>query len=103
MYLLTQVDAFQYPGGDELFVLDIIPLHMGLAAVASDQSLCIFDPLRLNQGPLKRIQTNHGNLTSAKGYDPAASIVCTTGEAGSVSMWDLRLASAQAEVLRLGG
>ncbi len=103
MYSLSQADGFRYPGREEVYVLDIIPLHTGLAAISSDQSLCLFDPLKLSQGPLKRISTNHGNLTSAKAYSGAESIVCTTGESGSVSLWDLRLDPSQAQVLQLQG
>ena len=51
MYLLSQVDGYQYPGREEVYVLDTIRLGAGLAAISSDQSLCIFDPERLSQGP----------------------------------------------------
>ncbi|KAH8899227.1 WD40 repeat-like protein [Thozetella sp. PMI_491] len=103
MYLLSQADGYKYPCGEEVYVLGLIPVGVGLAAIASDQSLSIFDPLKLSQGPLKRIQTNHGNLTSARAYAEADSIICTAGESGSASFWDLRLGPAQAEVLQLQG
>lgn len=89
MYNLTGVDGYKYPGA-ETYVLEILPVASGLAATASDQTLSLFDPLRLSQGPLKKVRTDHGNLTSAKVYDPAASVICTTGENGTVSVWDLR-------------
>lgn len=103
MYLLAQADGYQYPGREEVYVLDTIRLGAGLAAISSDQSLCIFDPERLGQGPLKRIQTSHGNLTTAKAYNDSESIVCTTGESGSISLWDLRLDPSQAQALQLQG
>lgn len=103
MYLLKCTDGYQYTGSDAVYVLDLIPLATGLAAIASDQSLCLFDPTRLNQGPTKRIRTDHGNLSVAKAYNAAESIVATAGENGVVSLWDLRLAPAQASVLKLGG
>lgn len=103
MYSLSCSDGYQYPGSEPTYITDIIPLATGLAAAASDQSIRLFDPLRLNQGPIKRLQTDHGNLTSAKAFNPVESIICTTGENGSVSLWDLRLDSSKAQVLRIQG
>ena len=102
MYNLSCVDGFKYPGGDQTYVLEIIPTAGGLAATSSDQNLCLFDPLRLSQGPLKSIQTTHGNLTSAKAYCAAESVIATTGENGTVSVWDLRL-EPPSQALRIGG
>ncbi|KAK3336457.1 WD40-repeat-containing domain protein [Cercophora scortea] len=105
MYLLSCADGYKYPGSasEPTYVLDIIPLEVGLAATASDQTLRLFDPARLSQGPVKTIRTNHGNLTSAKAYSPGESIVCTAGENGTVSVWDLRLDPANAQALRIEG
>ncbi|KAK4673119.1 hypothetical protein QC763_109000 [Podospora pseudopauciseta] len=89
MYQLTAVDGYKYPKPDT-YVPEILPIAAGLAAIASDQTLSLFDPTRLNAGPLKQITTDHGNLTCAKVYDPAESIVCTAGENGTVSIWDFR-------------
>ncbi|KAK0729013.1 WD40-repeat-containing domain protein [Apiosordaria backusii] len=89
MYQLTAVDGYKYSSSDT-YVLEILPVATGLAAIASDQTLSLFDPTRLNSGPLKQVRTNHKNLTCAKVYDPAESIVCTAGENGTVSIWDLR-------------
>lgn len=102
MFLLDFKDGFQYRGAEPVYVLEIIPLGAGLAAIASNQSLSLFNPLRL-QGPLTNLQTNHGNLTTAKPYNLVESIVATTGENGAVSMWDLRLEPGKAQVLELGG
>ncbi|KAK3393597.1 WD40-repeat-containing domain protein [Podospora didyma] len=101
MYSLTCADRYKYPGDVAPYVLDIIPVATGLAVTSSDQSICLFNPLRLGQGPLKIIQTDHGNLTSAKAYNAAGSIICTTGENGTVSIWDLRLGEAEARVLHI--
>jgi len=103
MYQLSCADGYEYPGGDSTYVLEIIPLNTGLAATSSDQRLCIFDPLKLSQGPLKSIQTNHGNLTSAKAYNASDSIVVTAGENGTASVWDLRLDPASARALQIRG
>ncbi|KAK0730363.1 WD40-repeat-containing domain protein [Lasiosphaeris hirsuta] len=103
MYQLACVDGYKYPGTEATYVLDILPLSAGLAATSSDQRLGLFDPLRLSQGPLKSIQTNHGNLTSAKAYNTAESVVVTTGENGTISVWDLRHDPAKAQVLQVKG
>jgi WD40 repeat protein len=103
MYQLTCTDGYKYPGSEPTYVLDIIPLATGLAATSSNQRLCIFDPLRLSQGPLKTIQTNHGNLTTAKAYSTNDSIIATAGENGTISLWDLRLDPSKAQALQIGG
>ena len=103
MYLLSQADGYKYPSRDEVYVVGISPLNAGLAAIASDQSLSLFNPSSLSQGPLRRIETNHGNLTCGKTYNAVESIMCTTGETGTISLWDLRLDASQAQVLQLQG
>lgn len=70
----------------------------GLAAISSDQNLTLFDPMRLSQGPLKTIRTPHGNVTCARAFDDSSSIVCTAGENGTVSLWDLRLDGSKAQI-----
>jgi hypothetical protein len=102
MYQLVNSDGYKYPG-KETYVLDILPVATGFAATASDQTLNLFDPLRLSQGPVKTIRTNHGNLTAAKVYSTHDSAVCTTGENGKVSVWDLRLDPSGAQAMQLGG
>lgn len=84
-------------------MLDLIPLASGLAAIASDQTLSLFDPTHLNHGPSNRIRTAHGNLAVAKAYSAADSILATTGENGVVSLWDLRLDPSKACAMQLAG
>lgn len=98
MYNLSKADAFQNPGRDPAYVLEIIPVAGGLAAISSDQNLTLFDPMRLSQGPLKTIRTAHGNITCAKAFDESNSIICTAGENGTVSLWDLRLDGTKAQI-----
>lgn len=103
MYNLTQVDAFQNPGRDPAYMLEIVPVAQGLAAISSDQNLTLFDPLSLSKGPLKTIRTTHGNISCARAYDASNSIVCTAGENGTVSLWDLRLDGSKAQIATPGG
>jgi hypothetical protein len=103
MYILNCTDGYQYRGQEGIYVLEVFPLASGLASIASDQTLSLFDPTRLSQGPSNRIQTDHGNLAVARPYSAADSIVATTGENGVVSLWDLRLDPSKASVMRLEG
>ncbi len=102
MYQLAIADGFKYLGR-ETYVLDILPVATGFATTASDQTLSLFDPSRLSQGPVKKITTDHGNLTAAKVYSAADSVICTAGENGTVSVWDLRLDPSNARALQIGG
>ncbi|KAI4865313.1 WD40 repeat-like protein [Hypoxylon rubiginosum] len=101
MYPLTCVDGYRIPLREEVYVLDIIPLTSGPATISSDQKLSVFSPTNLSTGPQVSLVTRHGNITCAKAYDGVNAIVCTAGEDGSLSMWDLRLDPQQAEVARL--
>lgn len=103
MYNLSKADAFRNPGSDPAYVLEIIPVAGGLAAISSDQKLTLFNPLRLSQGPQRTIRTAHGNITCARAFDASSSIVCTAGENGTVSLWDLRLDSARAQIATPAG
>jgi hypothetical protein len=102
MYQLINTEGYKYPG-QETYVLDILPVATGFATTASDQTLSLFDPLRLSQGPVKQIRTDHGNLTAAKVYSAADSVVCTAGENGTISVWDMRLDPSHARALQIGG
>ncbi len=103
MYSLTPVESYRPPIREEIYVLDIVPLSSGPVTISSDQRLSAFNPAGLSQGPVKSWQTSHGNINCARGFDLAGSVVCTAGEDGSVSMWDLRLDGQQAQVARLTG
>ncbi|KAI5467608.1 WD40-repeat-containing domain protein [Mariannaea sp. PMI_226] len=95
MYSLTNSDGFHF--GQDVYVLDVDRTSAGLAAIASDQSLTLLDPARLSQGPLRRLPTQHGNLTTLRVFDGNAALVCTAGENGTVGVWDLRQGSQVAQ------
>lgn len=103
MYNLTKADAFQNPGSDPAYVLEITPIAGGLAAISSDQKLTLFNPQRLSQGPLKTIRTSHENIKCARAFDASNSIVCTAGSNGTVALWDLRLDGSKAQVAAPSG
>jgi WD40 repeat protein len=104
MYLLTALDGYQFGGGTEVpYVLDIHSLASGLASISSDQALSLFDSSRLRAGPVRRIQTEHGNVTVLRPFDAASSVVCSAGENGAVSVWDFRTGGSSSEVVRFSG
>ncbi|GAP88760.2 putative wd domain-containing protein [Rosellinia necatrix] len=100
MYPLTCIDRHRIPAREEVYVLDIVPLASGPATISSDQKLSLFDPLSLKTGPTVNLVTDHGNLTCSRAFDPANSVLCTAGENGTISLWDLRRDARQAEAAR---
>ncbi|KAJ8124972.1 hypothetical protein O1611_g8669 [Lasiodiplodia mahajangana] len=100
MYPLTYIDGYRIPTREEVYVLDIIPFTSGPGTISSDQKLSLFNPSSLKTGPVTNLITNHGNITCARAFDEANSVVCTAGENGTISLWDLRQDARQAEVSR---
>ncbi|CVL05013.1 hypothetical protein FPRO06_04535 [Fusarium proliferatum] len=88
MYTLNCADGLSL--GRDVYVLDIHRTSVGLASISSDQFLSVLDPTRLSAGPLHRLPTQHGNLTTLRVFESNASVVCTSGENGTVGVWDLR-------------
>lgn len=88
MYSLTCADGLSL--GRDVYVLDIHRTSVGLASISSDQFLSVLDPARLSAGPVCRLPTDHGNLTTLRVFDSNAALVCTAGENGTVGVWDLR-------------
>jgi WD40 repeat protein len=88
MYSLNCADGLSF--GRDVYVLDIQRTSAGLASISSDQFLSVLDPARLSAGPQRRLQTQHGNLTTLRVFDSNAALVCTAGENGTVGVWDLR-------------
>ncbi|KAI1425083.1 WD40-repeat-containing domain protein [Xylaria sp. FL1777] len=98
MYPLSCIDEYRIPTREEVYVLDIVPFTSGPATISSDQKLSLFNPLSLKTGPIVNLVTSHGNIICARAFDAANSVVCTAGENGTVSMWDLRQDVRQALV-----
>ncbi|KAI8624113.1 WD40-repeat-containing domain protein [Xylariaceae sp. FL1651] len=100
MYSLTCIDGYKIPTRQEVYVLDIVPFVSGPATISSDQKLSLFDPLSLKTGPIIDLVTHHGNITCARAFDAANAGVCTAGENGTISLWDLRQDVRHAEVAK---
>lgn len=82
MFSLACSDGFHF--GQDVYVLDVQRTSAGLTAISSDQSLSLLDPARLSQGPVRRLPTQHGNLTTLRVFDGDASVVCTAGRTGAL-------------------
>lgn len=100
MYPLSCVEGYQFPRPGDVYILEIVSVAAGLASISSKQELSLCNPLRLSQGPLRTLQTLHGNITSLAVLDAAASVVCTAGENGTLSVWDLRTDAARVQTIQ---
>ncbi len=106
MYTLNTVDSFQIPGPKDTYIYDIVSVAGGLAAISSDDSLRLFDPLALSGAPLNSIRQVNTDVTCLKAIDSLteadALIVCTAGRDGKVCLLDPRSGARIGEV-RTGG
>ncbi len=99
MYLLTEADGYQYPrAGDTPYILDMLLLQAGVAVISTDQTLRVFDALRLGAGPKQTLDTPHRNITAVGLLDFSSCVVATAGENGTAALWDLRDSDARAQV-----
>lgn len=94
MYSLSPRDEHRF--APDVWVLDLARTPTGgLVSISSDQSLSLLDPADLGRGPVRRLATGHGNLTTLRVF--GESVVCTAGEDGGVEVWDVRAASRVAQ------
>ncbi|UKZ48769.1 hypothetical protein TrVGV298_002999 [Trichoderma virens] len=84
MYTLTNIDQHHFSGPEDVYVLEAHRTASGLATVASDQTLSLFNPGRLGTGPVARLRTDHGNVTTLRVFDAATSVAA--GQASILSM-----------------
>lgn len=106
MYTLNAVDSFQISEPKDTYIYDIVSIAGGLAAISSDDSLRLFDPLALSGAPLNSIRQVNTDVTCLKAINSSteadASIVCTAGRDGKVCLLDPRSGARIGEV-RTGG
>lgn len=106
MYNLNTTSSFRVASPAETYVYDVVPVAAGLAAISSDDSLRLLDPLALNAGPVNEIKNVHVNVTCLKvlcvGGEGDAPIVCTAGRDGRVALWDPRIGAKVEEVMSEG-
>jgi hypothetical protein len=102
MYALNAVDAFHISESKDTYVYDIVPLAAGLAAISSDDSLRLLDPLTLSGAPIKSIRRVNTEVTCLKAInnttERGALLVCTAGRDGRVCLLDPRTAAKIGEV-----
>jgi hypothetical protein len=106
MYTLDNVDFFQISDPTNTYIYDIVPVAAGLAAISSDDSLRLLNPLALNGTPLNSIRRVNTDVTCLKAVNTTAEgdalIVCTAGRDGRVCLLDPRTSAKIGEV-RTGG
>lgn len=99
MYTLEAVDAFHISTPPDTYIYDIVPVAGGLAAISSDDSLRLLDPLALNGAPINSVRKVNTDVTClrALGGDDAV-VVCTAGRDGTVRVLDPRSGGVVGEV-----
>jgi hypothetical protein len=106
MYTLETVDSFQISDPTDTYIYDIVLVAAGLAAISSDDSLRLLDPLALNGTPLNSIPRVNTDVTCLKAVNTTtegdALIICTAGRNGRVCLLDPRTGAKVGEV-RSGG
>jgi hypothetical protein len=106
MYTLNAVDSFQISEPKDTYIYDIVSIAGGLAAISSDDSLRLFDPLALSGAPLNSIRQVNADVTCLKAINSSteadALIVCTAGRDGKVCLLDPKSGARIGEV-RTGG
>jgi hypothetical protein len=106
MYTLNAVDSFQISGPKDTYIYDIVSVAGGVAAISSDDSLRLFDPLALGGAPLNSIRQVNTDITCLRAITSSteadALIVCTAGRDGWVCLLDPRSGARIGEV-RTGG
>jgi SEL1 protein len=94
MYTLNAVDSFHISEPKDIYIYDILPVAAGLAAISSDNSLRLLDPLALSGTPLNSIRRLHTDVTCLNAVNTTtegdALIVCTAGRDGRVCLLDPR-------------
>lgn len=102
MYNLNTTSSFHVTSPAGTYVYDIVPVAAGLAAISSDDSLRLLDPLALNAGPVNEIKKVNADVTCLKavntGGEGDAVVVCTAGRDGKVALWDPRSGAKVGEV-----
>ncbi|KAL2059996.1 hypothetical protein VTL71DRAFT_9818 [Oculimacula yallundae] len=102
MYNLNTTSSFHVAKPAGTYVYDVVPVAAGLAAISSDDSLRLLDPLALNAGPVNEIKNVNKDVTCLKavsvGSEGDAVVVCTAGRDGRVVLWDPRSGSKAGEV-----
>jgi hypothetical protein len=99
MYTLNEISAFTSPEPDT-YIYNIVPISSGLAAISSDNSLRLLDPLNLNGRPINSVRLINQNVTCLKAFGRSGELemVCTAGRDGRVVLLDPRTGAKVGEV-----
>lgn len=102
MYTLNAADSLHISEPAGTYIYDIVPVAAGVAAISSDDSFRLLDPLALNGTPLNSIRRVNTDITCLKAVNTSTEgdtlVVCTAGRDGRVCLLDLRTGSKVGEV-----
>jgi WD40 repeat protein len=98
MYTLDATDSFAIEQPSGTYVYDIVPVAGGIVSISSDDTVRLFDPSNLQQGPVYSVPKVNSEVTCLKALDHQGSIVCTAGRDGKVAILDLRQQSRVAQI-----
>ncbi|PBP25907.1 ubiquitin-protein ligase sel1 [Diplocarpon rosae] len=98
MYTLNSASTFHIADPASTYVYDIVQVAGDIAAISSDDTLRLLDPLALNRGPVSTTKVNKDVtcLQAVGGEDTL--IVATAGRDGKVCIWDPRSGAKIGEV-----
>ncbi|KAJ5037220.1 uncharacterized protein L3040_007398 [Drepanopeziza brunnea f. sp. 'multigermtubi'] len=89
MYNLNAISSFRIARPANVYVYDIVPVAGAIAAISSDDSLRLLDPLALHRGPLTEVKEVHKEVTCMQAVE-SSGLVATAGGDYRVCLWDPR-------------
>jgi WD40 repeat protein len=103
MYHLNCISVFAINSPTDTYIYDVVPVSNGLvAAISSDDSLRVVDPLDLGKGELSLMKDVGKDITCLRGIgsgtEESGTTVVTAGRDGFVKIWDLRSGAKVGEV-----
>ena len=92
MYILNTSSSFQITSPANTYIYDIVSIGSHVAAISSDDSLRILNPLALNGAPLSTVKKANADITCLNALETEGGgvVVCTAGRDGLVNLRDLR-------------
>ncbi len=80
----------QLPLPKDSYVYQILPVEGHIAAISSDDSLRLLDPVTLRAAPHADFGNVHAGVTSIQAAKHTSHLLVTAGRDSKISGWDLR-------------
>ena len=75
------------------YIYQVLPIGSYLAAISSDDSLRLIDPVSLQANPQADFRNVHDGVTSMRAPGRSSDVLVTSGMDANVKGWDLRTRS----------